>query len=140
MKKIELPVVFPVNFAPAECRLLLFEYMTTGSLIVKFCHKQYDSTEVEQPPHGTIQGLGMCDNIAYTLKILYDESLDTSLFEDYRRGREELLCLPTISPTSDAKPQVFYQSIQYISIVKQSDLEPNKTYDGIHDEYRCVKE
>lgn len=64
--------------------------MTTGSLIVKFCHKQDDSTEVEQTPYGTIQGLGMCDNIAYTLKILYDESLDM-LFEDYRRGREGII-------------------------------------------------
>ena len=141
MKYIKLPIVFSVRCTPDECRRLLDDYVDNGSRLVRFYNEDIrDMTFdhfVTRNPCGKIVSYDV-DDIGYTLTIEYNEDFDP-LFDDYKHGKEDLLCHPTII-ISNGRNNPASSIIGWMSIFKHSDLIPNMTYDGIHEEYRCVKE
>lgn len=141
MKYIKIPMVFSVRCTPAECRRLLNDYIDNGNRLVRFYNEDIRELTfdhfVTKNPRGKILSYEV-DDIGYDLNIEYSEEFDP-LFDDYKHGKEELLCYPTII-INNGRNNPAPLSIGWISIYKHGDLIPNKTYDGIHGQYCCVKE
>ena len=138
--EIKLPVVFSVKFSPSECKRMLEEYVNEFYGHVRFYKENISNTNINhfqtRMPFGKITHIDETD-VGYIVTIIYDEIFDL-LFDNYRHGTEELLCHPTVMYDKDDESML--PRIAWISLLRQNELTPNMTYDGIHDKYRHIEE